>query len=371
MTTSPDAPRFIDADIHIFEQLDMWNRVPAPYQSRLEHRFVVDDPYYRERMFETYLDGEPIPTWKGDRTQRLRRLIPRMRQRFGEGAGMEPAQMLKDLDIEGIDVAVLYPTFCLFAPWIPQIGAGFASAIATAYNDWIYDFCASDRRRLRPVAVLSVHDVGAALREIERCAARGFVGVFLRPNPLYSRTLGSEDYLPLYRALEEARMTLGIHEGTFSMLPTAGVDRVKGQAGHHIVCHPLEQMLAFLSLYEAEVFDKFPGLSVLFLECGTLWVPYWIDRIDAERREYRSNQGGRLASEIFRDRCFVTTEVDDHFLPTVVSLIGDDNILLSTDYPHDESRFPRSKELFLAQPISEATREKIGRTNALRAYPRL
>ena len=371
MTTAQDRPRFIDADIHIFEQLDMWERVPAPYQSRIEHRFVAEDPYYRTRMFETYLDGEPIPTWKGDRSQRLPRLIPRMRKKFVEGAGMDPQRMLADLDIEGIDVAVIYPTFCLFAPWIPALGAGFASAIATAYNDWIYDFCAADRRRLRPVAVLSVHDVPSALRELERCADRNFVGAFMRPNPLYSRTLGCEDYLPIYRALEQARMTLGIHEGTFGLLPTAGVDRVKGQAGHHIVCHPLEQMLAFLSLYEAEVFDKFPQLNVLFLEAGTLWVPYWIERIDAERREYRSTQGGRMASDIFRDRCFVTTEVDDHFLPTVLSLIGDDNVLLSTDYPHDESRFPDSNKLFLAQPISEASREKVGRTNALRAYPRL
>jgi predicted TIM-barrel fold metal-dependent hydrolase len=146
---------------------------------------------------------------------------------------------------------------------------------------------------------------------------------------------------------------------------------VRTQAGHHIVCHPLEQMLAFVSLYEAEVFEKVPDLNVLFLECGTLWVPYWIERVDAERREYRSNQGGRLASEIFRARCFVTTEVDDHFLPAVLSLIGDDNVLLSTDYPHDESRYPDSKRLFLEQPISEASREKVGRTNALRAYPRL
>ena len=61
----------------------------------------------------------------------------------------------------------------------------------------------------------------------------------------------SEDYFPLYKALEQARMTLGIHEGTFTMLPTARVDHVKTQAGHPIVCHPFEQMLAFLSLYEA------------------------------------------------------------------------------------------------------------------------
>jgi predicted TIM-barrel fold metal-dependent hydrolase len=366
------AARFIDADIHIFEQLDMWERIPKEFQSRIEHRFVVDDPYYRKRMFDTYLDGEPIPSWMGhDRSQRLQRLVPRMRKKLVEGSGMEPQQMLKDLDIEGLDAAVVYPTLCLFAPWIPKLGAAFASAIATAYNDWIYDFCAADPRRLRPVAVISVHDVSSAVREIERCAARNFVGAFVRPNPLYARTLGCADYFPIYQALEQAKMTLGIHEGTFTQLPTAGVDRVRTQASHHIICHPFEQMLAFVSLCEAEVFDKFPKLNFLFLECGTLWVPFWIERCDAERGEYRSQQAGRLPSEIFRDQCFVTTEVDDHFLPTVLQLIGDDNVMLSTDYPHDESRYPNSKKLFMEQPISDAQREKVGRTNALRAYPRL
>ena len=363
--------RFIDSDIHIFEQLDMWERIPKQYQSRIEHRFVSDDPYYRTRMFDTYLDGEPIPTWMGhDRSQRVLRLVPRMRKKLSEGSGMEPHRMLADLDIEGLDAAAIYPTYCWFAPWIPKLGAGFASAIATAYNDWIYDFCSADRRRLRPVAVISVHDVPSAVREIERCAERNFVGAFVRPNPLYARTLGCEDYLPIYQALSDARMTLGIHEGTFSLLPTAGMDRVRTQAGHHIICHPLEQMLAFVSLYEAEVFDKFPTLNFLFLECGTLWVPFWLERIDAERGEYRSSQGGRLASQIFRAQCYVTTEVDDHFLPTVLQLIGDDNVLMSTDYPHDESRYPNSLELFMKQPISEAARQKVGRTNALRAYPR-
>ncbi|CAN5687221.1 amidohydrolase family protein [soil metagenome] len=365
-------PRFIDGDVHIFEQLDMWERIPKQFQSRIEHRFVVDDPYYQKRMFDTYLDGEPIPTWFGhDRSQRLKRLVPRIRQKMSEGAGMEPGRMLKDLDIEGVDVSVIYPTYCLFAPWIPKIGAAFASAIATAYNDWIYDFCAADRRRLRPVAVISVHDVGMAIREIERCASRGFVGAFVRPNPLYNRTLGNEDYLPIYKALEDARMTLGIHEGTFGLLPTAGIDRVKSQAGHHIICHPLEQMLAFVSLYEAEVFEKFPKLNFLFLECGTLWVPFWLERCDAERGEYRSMQDGRLASQIWRDQCYVTTEVDDRFLPTVLQLMGDDNVMMSTDYPHDESRFPNSAKLFMEQPLSETQREKVGGTNALRAYPRL
>ena len=368
MTEGP----FIDADLHIFEQLDMWDRLPKEYRSRVTHVFGSEDPYYKQRIFETYLDGQPIPTWIGQsHGQWLARLIPSLKKKLVDGSGIEPVQMLKDLDIEGLDVAVIYPTFCLFAPWIPKLGGRFAAAIASAYNDWIYDFCATDRRRLRPVGVIACHDISLALKEIERCAARNFVGVFMRPNPLYSRTVGNEDYFPIYAALEQARLTLGFHEGTFGLLPTAGIDRIRTQASHHIICHPFEQMLAFLSLHEADVFDRFPKLNFMFLECGTLWVPFWIERIDAERGEYRSTQGGRMAAEIFRQQCFVTTEVDDHFLPTVMQLIGEDNICMSTDYPHDESRYPNSMKLWMEQPITPEQRQKVGRTNALRAYPRL
>jgi predicted TIM-barrel fold metal-dependent hydrolase len=370
MSDRETRPRFIDGDAHILEPLAMWERLPPAFRARVNIQ-LSDHPYYRDKLIHLDLDGHPIPTWRGDRKERMARIIERMeKKQMPRGAGFEPAQVLRDLDTEGLDAVALYPTFCLMAPWIPRLGAEFAGAVAAAYNDYIHDFCAIDRRRLRPVMVIAPHDIGAALREIERNEKRGFIGVFVRPNPIYDRTLAHPDYWPLYDMLQSLELPLGIHEGTHSYVPTAGLDRVSTQAGHHIVSHPLEQMLAFLSMHEAGVFERFPRLKALFLECGTGWVPYWLERIDAERHQYRSTQTGRLAAEVFREQCFVTAEVDDPFLPTVISLIGDDNILLSTDYPHDESHYPDSHRLFMEQKITPESRERIGRLNSLRAYPR-
>ena len=371
MSLSENQPKFLDGDSHIIEPLAMWERLPRKFRDRVNIQLTLDHPYYRDKMFELDLDGHPIPSWRGDRSDRLQRVIARWeKKKLPQGAGFEPAQMLLDLDTEGIDAVAVYPTWCLMAPWIPKLGADFAGAVAAAYNDYVHDFCAVDRRRLRPVVVVALHDVDAAIREIERNEKRGFVGVFVRPNPMFDRTLAHPDYWPIYQLLEKLDLPLGIHEGNHAYLPTAGLDRVTTQAGHHIVCHPLEQMLAFLSLHEACIFDRFPRLKVLFLECGTLWAPYWLERIDAERGQYRSRQQGRLAADIFREQCFITAEVDDRFLPTVVSLIGDENILLSTDYPHDESHYPDSHRLFMEQKITPESRTRIGRLNTLRAYPR-
>ncbi len=370
MTARVEKQPFIDADIHVLEQLDMWERLPRAFRERVDIQLIADDPYYRDKLFDVYLDGHPIPTWKGDRKERLNKIIPRLKEKLKPGAGFDPAQCLRDFDVEGLDAAAIYPTWCLMAPWIPALGSAFAGAIARAYNDWIHDFCSIDRRRMRPVAVISLTDIDEAIREVERNAARNFVGVFVRPNPIYGRTLGHPDYTRLYEVLEKLEMPLGIHEGTHSYLPTAGLDRTTTQGGHHIVSHPFEQMLAFLSLYEARVFEKFPKMNTLFLECGTLWAPYWIERVQAEQGEYRVSGKMEPATEVFARQCFVTTEVDDHFLPTVVQLLGEESVMLSSDYPHDESRYPHSKRLFLEQKISEEVRRKVGHDNALRAYPR-
>jgi uncharacterized protein len=363
---------FIDGDAHLLEPMAMWDRLPRKFRDRVQI-LRTDHPYYGDKLIDVEVDGHPLPSWRGtreDRLARLKRLIARIEAKGMQGSGFDPDRMLRDLDTEGLDAVALYPTLCLMAPWLPRIGGEFAAAIASAYNDYVHDFCAADRRRLRPVAAVAPHDIGQAMREIERSEKRGFIGVFVRPNPLYERTLAHPDYWPMYEMLQSLDLPLGIHEGTHSYLPTAGLDRVTTQAGHHIVCHPLEQMLAFVSLHEAGVFDRFPRLKVLFLECGTLWVPYWLERIDAERGQYRSTQSGRLAADVFRDQCFVTAEVDDHFLPAVVSMIGDENILLSTDYPHDESHYPHSHRLFMELKLTAESRERVGRLNSLRAYPR-
>jgi predicted TIM-barrel fold metal-dependent hydrolase len=372
------APAWIDADAHILEPRAVWERLDREFRNRVQITSMTDDQAFADSAtlgYDVSLDGFPIPIWRrGTRAERFQLIFPKFTKKYSPGAGTRPERYLKDMDIEGLAQVVIYPTVFLWAPWIPQLGAAFSQALARAYNDWLHDFCAgADPKRLKAVAVLSLHDVEGAIREAKRCSDLGFVGVFVRPNPLYGRTLGHPDYHPLYRVLEDLQLPLGIHEGQLSYLPTLGVDRTDSQAGTHCMSHPFEQMSAMLSLIEGRVFDKFPKMNVLFLEAGTpLWVPYWLNRIDAERKLYRgSGEEGTLPSEIFQRQCFVTCEVDDPFLPQTIACMGDKRLLMSTDYPHMESPFPHSVRKFMEQPISAESRTRIGSSNVKTAYPRL
>ncbi len=374
MTVGQSKPEWIDADAHILEPRALWEYVDKEFRDRIRLTQMTDDREIDPCIYDVSIDGNPIPIWIGNRQERFDALIPSIKKRYKPGSGWVPEQYLKDLDLEGIDQAVIYPTLFLWATWIPQLGARFGSALARAYNDWIYDFCAADRRRLKPVAVISLHDVESAIREVRRVADRGFVGVFVRPNPMYGRTLGHPDYHPLYKVMEELRLPLGIHEGQISYLPTLGLDRTNARWGIHAMSHPFEQMAAMVSLVEHSVFDMFPKLHVLFLEAGTaLWVPYWLNRLDAGRHHYRATGGakGLLPSECFNRQGWVTCEVDDPYLKQTLEIMHEDRLLMSTDYPHQESPYPNSVKIFLEQKISEKSRTLIGTLNARAAYPRL
>jgi predicted TIM-barrel fold metal-dependent hydrolase len=52
----------------------------------------------------------------------------------------------------------------------------------------------------------------------------------------------------------------------------------------------------------------------------------------------------------------------------VIDAIGDDNIVMSVDYPHADGPFPHGLETFLALPGVSADSKKIMWDNCLRLY---
>ena len=74
--------------------------------------------------------------------------------------GSDPVARLADMDAEGIDQAVLYPTIGLYFSAVADPAA--AVALARAYNDWLAGYCAADPRRLFGAAMLPLQDPAAA-----------------------------------------------------------------------------------------------------------------------------------------------------------------------------------------------------------------
>jgi len=76
-----------------------------------------------------------------------------------------------------------------------------------------------------------------------------------------------------------------------------------------------------------------------------------------------------LRSQYFFRQCYVATDADEKVLKQVVEAVGDDNIVVSTDYPHSDGLFPHAIEEFVAiEGVSDKTKAKILWDNCARLY---
>jgi len=371
-----DGFKVIDADRHVLEPSDLYARyLPEKFRGRVR----IEGPNQTVR----YVDGEPVSDSErrpGRVTQDFGYIFSssqRWRETFADAlaARFDPASNLRDMDREGIDVSVLFPTLGLYIMWRDNIDPELSAAICRAYNSWLAEYCSYDKKRLHGVALIPLQDPARALTELRHAREKlGLVGIFWRPNKLCGRTLSSPDYFPIYEAASELGAVVCVHEGARTVLPQAGADRYS-EFGRHVACHPLEQMLACLNLCADGVLEKFPRLKVAHLESGCGWVPFWLERMD-EHWEHESHGSARTTKEkpsfYFKRQCWVSCEAGEELAPVVVEHVGADYLVVATDYPHSDAigKFPELTvgALSANDKLSVETRRKILWDNPARLY---
>ena len=363
-----------DVDMHVMEPPDLWQKyIDAPFK----HRAPIG---LKQVPWDVRLqvDGKILPNMfqaSGNFPSLEKISLQHKRQeRFravGE-LGWPAAAQLDAMDQEGVDCSVLYPTRGLYAVAFEDIDHDFAAAIARAYNNWLYDYCQADPQRLYGAALIAPHDVDRAMVELERAHRElGFRAAFLRPNTMYGRNWHDGYYEPLWALAEDLGMPIAFHE---AMAP--GVHQVGDRFGdnpflRHIACHPMEMMLAVMSVCGGGVLARHPGLKIAFLECNCGWVPWLLDRMDDhyEIRFFISEKElPEAPSRYFINQCFVATEPDEGGMKQAIEQMGDDNLVVSTDWPHVDSRFPEAIATFLKNDISAESKRKILWDNCSRLY---
>jgi len=354
----------IDADGHVTEPTTVWTDYLEPAFRSRAPRVVFD-----ERGRPCGLIDDRVVM----RHAMLLTLGPDYRfdpEKIRPG-GSDPQARLADMDTEGIDVAVLYPSIGLFVSEVED--GALSAALCRAYNDWLADYCRAAPRRLVGVALLPLVDVDASVAELERATERlGFRGAFVRPNPQGGRAVHHLANDRLWQCAERLGVPVTIHEGLTDTLPTLGRDRFENPVMQHVLSHPFEQMAACAGLILGGVLERHPGLKVAFLESGAGWLPYWLGRLDSHQETW-----GTLLpplpmkpSEYFRRQCVISTDPEDETTAPVVHALGGDCVVWSSDYPHPDSVFPGAvtKSLASMASLPEEARRKVFATNAARLY---
>ena len=365
--------KVLDSDMHIVEPADLWQQyIDEEFKDRAPRGVPTAPRTGTANPLGTSLvhpDGRPWGRTGGTDRSFQRVLASKS---FSEGnkkisryeqMGWTSAGQLEAMDQEGIDVAVLFPTNGLYALSESDMDPRLAAAVSRAYNDWLHDFCREDPARLMGAGIISPFDVEDAVSETRRCVNElGFKGVWLRPNEVNGRNWYDPYYEPLWSTLEELGTSLGFHEGTGGALRYVGEQFGANAMLRHVFSHPGEQMLASASFCGGGVLERHPSLRVAFLEGNCSWLPFLFWRLD----EHWERLGEVFAPELkmapsgyFKRQCFASIDADEEPAKYVVDYMGSDRLVFSTDFPHQDSKFPLAVETFLEMPIAEADKRKI------------
>jgi predicted TIM-barrel fold metal-dependent hydrolase len=353
----------IDADGHGGEPLGWRTRIPAKYKSTM--RAYVDA--MRARYKDLPGGGMRVSNSEDDTAPDEDAL------EFGAPLqpGMyDPEKRMPDMDLEGIDLAILFPP-----------GSGeewamdephFAAALCSTLNDARAEYASHAPDRLKLVAKLPMIEPKLAAEELERCVSKhGFVGMVTATH-IREKNLDHESFDVVWQTAERLGVAVCTHGGGQAPGQTPfAIERFDSRLGVHAVTHPVGAMQAVFNFTVGGILRRFPELRVGFLEAGVGWLPFWLERLDEhwELMPDLAPQIDRPPSEYFRGRCFLTTEPDEKMVPYVFDNVGNDIICYSSDYCHFDCAFPDSVKILEGRSdLGEPLKKRLFASNAAKLY---
>ncbi|HWP67365.1 MAG TPA: amidohydrolase family protein [Candidatus Limnocylindria bacterium] len=378
---TPDGLRVMDSDMHVLEPPDLWQRYIDPAFAHVAPVGLTEMPRDMRVRVKSHVMlklGPVRPRAAGAKawSSEQDRVFADAERR-----GWDADSQCHAMDAEGLDQAVLFPSRGLFVLGLdlPQVVGldglepEFAAAIARAYNDWLHDFCRRDPARLLGAGMVAPHDVTSAVAETRRCAETlGMKTVFLAPGCVGRRPWHDPYYDPLWAECERLGIALTFHGGGQTNLkPDFSLEVLDKLMMWHTFNQPLGIMAVAVSLTAGGVLERFPQLRVGLLEGNCGWAPWLLQRLDEHWEWVGAYEAPELTmkpSEYFRRNCYLSVEADEQSVKYYVDAYGDENLVFSTDYPHADSKYPRSVATFRTLPLSPDSQRKILWDNCRRLY---
>ncbi len=387
MTAIVDRFKVIDTDTHIIEPYDLWtSRMSVSRWGDLVPHVEWDTAAEDEAWFcgGTRIAPGAGPAFAGydgyppDRPNTLAEAQPDT---------YDLAERVKMMDRDGIHAQVLYPNVAGF-------GGGRLMALkepelmlqcVRAYNDYLTDVINEFPDRFLAQMALPFWDVNASVRELERCAALGHTGIVFGSQPEFwgQPALIDRHWDRLWAVAQEADLAINFHIAAGDL-----GDVTKDPGFGRRTAHARVSLLFFLGnaraiadIIMSGICHRFPRLNFVSVESGVGWIPFALEAMDWQWQ----NGGVRgehpefdlLPSEYFKRQVYSCFWFETGTLRAAIDLIGPNNIMFETDFPHATCLAPgptgiaKSAREHLEtnfSDLSDDTLERILHANAARVY---
>lgn len=365
----------ISADDHVLEPPNLFEgRLPRPLQAAAPSLQV------REHGVRWWIvDGDPLPIVfsngscgrAGDEWALRATEYHEFRR-----AVWDPVARLHDMDVTGV-----WAQLCFGSIVWGFAGSRFARmkdaelglACLRAYNDWmVEEWCASapDRYIACQLPWMVDPELGAA--EIYRNAERGVHAVSFSENPeaLGLPSIYQRSWDPFFRACEETGTVVNLHVGSSGITQRPSSDSARAVT---VALFPISGITALIDWVYSGIPIRFPALKIALSEAGMSWVPMALERL---ARGYRqANAVGQWPGDAptpmeLVHRNFVFTSIEDPTGFRMLDVIGEDSVMVETDYPHSDSTWPHSQAMIRSElsGLAPSAIRKVCYENAARIY---
>ena len=363
----------ISSDSHVFEPPELWTqRIDQAFRKRAPRLHRVGEVDHIVIEDGQTFGGIGLISNAGARFEAPETISDHGRFEAVHKGGYDPQQHLVDMRLDGVLGEVLYPSMGLSFFKIPD--SALMSAVFRTYNDWLAEFCRVDPQQLKGVAMINLDDIQEGIQELERAAKRGLCGGMISEYPPEERRYFQPEYEPLWAAAQDLGMPLSLHTATQRQgKPTGGATRTLRDASRRATKAFLPA-LSMCDMIFAGVFERYPKLKVAIVEFELSWVPYVLTHMDYAYRERHEEASYRYKNQMqpsdFYYQNVALSFQEDAIGIRLRDVIGVDNMMWGSDYPHSESTFPRSRQVLerILQQVPDDERAKIVGLNAARLY---
>lgn len=387
----------ISVDDHVVEAPDVWtSRLPAKYQDEGPRVVRSDDGHdvwaYEEARWGVAGVSAVIGRDKDDWS-----LAPSNYDEIHPSC-FDPKARIEAMDVAGILTQTNFPTFPRFC------GQAFAEAkdkelallCVQAWNDHlIEEWADAHPGRFLPLAMIPMWDPHLAVTEATRAIEKGARGIMFSENAskLGLPSIHDRDnhWGPVLSLMNETGLPVCMHIGSSSVIPTTAPDAPSIiQVGSGPVINAIQTLWDWTF---SGLFLEYENLKIVLSEGQIGWMPYmlsWMDHTldrqrwareddfsaDYSKGSYESRGRARQIIDldkppttIFRDHIYGCM-MDDPVGIRNIDLIGVDNVMIETDFPHSDGTWPDSLTLAKEQlaPLGEEGMRKVMLENAMRVF---